>query len=91
MNFVAWEHQRKSAKGAMASGLGGWSGSDDEESLKPCSAASFRSNFFDTAGNTRRAKRALLGEIVAQTRTRKLYTATKITPKNYWASRRYSS
>ncbi len=72
-------------------GMGGWSGSDDEESLKSLQrAVDLGCNFFDTAwvyGEGRSER--LLGEIVRANKDKKLYTATKIPPKNLqWPSRR---
>jgi aryl-alcohol dehydrogenase-like predicted oxidoreductase len=72
-------------------GIGGWTGSDDEESRHSLQRA-FDSgcNFFDTAwayGNGR--SEALLGELVRDNPQKKLYTASKIPPKNrQWPSRR---
>jgi aryl-alcohol dehydrogenase-like predicted oxidoreductase len=72
-------------------GMGGWSGSDDEESLKSLQrAVDLGCNFFDTAwayGEGRSER--LLGQIVRANKAKKLYTATKIPPKNLqWPSRR---
>jgi aryl-alcohol dehydrogenase-like predicted oxidoreductase len=65
-------------------GMGGWSGSDDEESLVSLQrAVDLGCNFFDTAlvyGNGRSEN--LLGKLVRANPERKLYTATKIPPKN---------
>lgn len=65
-------------------GMGGWSGSDDEESLRSLQlAADLGCNFFDTAyvyGEGR--SEALLGKLVRANPDKKLYTATKIPPKN---------
>lgn len=72
-------------------GMAGWTGSDDEESLESLQRAmDLGCNFFDTAwaygdGHSE----ALLGKIVRANPGRKLYTATKIPPKNLqWPSRR---
>lgn len=72
-------------------GMGGWTGSDDEESLKSLQlAVDLGCNFFDTAraygeGHSER----LLGQLVRANPDKKLYTATKIPPKNRkWPSRR---
>ncbi len=72
-------------------GMGDWTGSDDEESL--CSlqrSVDLGCNFFDTAwayGEGRSER--LLGKLVRANPDRKLYTATKIPPKNFqWPSRR---
>lgn len=72
-------------------GMGGWSGSDDDESLAALQRAVDRGcNFFDTAwayGEGRSER--LLGQIVRANPDKKLYTATKIPPKNLeWPSRR---
>ena len=72
-------------------GMAGWTGSDNEESLQSLQqAVDLGCNFFDTAwayGNGR--SEALLGEIVRANPQNKLYTASKIPPKNRrWPSRR---
>lgn len=65
-------------------GMGGWSGSDDQESLKSLQrAVDLGCNFFDTAyvyGDGRSEN--LLGQLVKANPDKKLYTATKIPPKN---------
>ncbi len=65
-------------------GMGGWTGSDDEESLAALQrAVDLGCNFFDTAfvyGNGRSEN--LLGLLVRANPDKKLYTATKIPPKN---------
>src|SRR5947208_12106923 len=68
-----------------------WTGSSDEESLRSLQrAVDLVCNFFDTAwayGEGR--SEALLGELVRANPQKKLYTATKIPPKNSaWPSRR---
>ena len=72
-------------------GMGGWTESDDAESM----AALHRSvelgcNFFDTAwGYGAGHSEGLLGQLVRAYPDKKLYTATKIPPKNFkWPSRR---
>ncbi len=72
-------------------GMGGWTESDDAQSM----AALHRSvelgcNFFDTAwGYGAGHSEGLLGQLVRAYPDRKLYTATKIPPKNFkWPSRR---
>jgi aryl-alcohol dehydrogenase-like predicted oxidoreductase len=75
-------------------GMGGWTGSDDEESLSSLQRAiDLGCNFFDTAwvyGHGHSEK--LLGEVIRANKEKKLYTATKIPPKNrQWPSRRGSS
>src|SRR5437870_1902024 len=72
-------------------GMGSWSGSDDEESLRSLQrAVDLGCNFFDTAwayGDGR--SEGLLGQLVRANPQKKLYTATKIPPKNKtWPSRR---
>ena len=72
-------------------GMGGWTGSNDEESLASLQrAVDLGGNFFDTAwayGEGR--SEALLGELIRANPQKKLYTATKIPPKNsVWPSRR---
>jgi aryl-alcohol dehydrogenase-like predicted oxidoreductase len=71
-------------------GMGGWSGSDDKESLNSLQrAVDLGCNFFDTAwayGEGR--SEALLGRLVRANPGVKLYTASKIPPKNrQWPSR----
>jgi aryl-alcohol dehydrogenase-like predicted oxidoreductase len=72
-------------------GMGGWTGSDDAESLASLQrAVELGCNFFDTAwaygdGHSER----LLARLLRQNPEVKLYTATKILPKNLrWPSRR---
>ncbi|HEV8593122.1 MAG TPA: aldo/keto reductase [Pyrinomonadaceae bacterium] len=65
-------------------GMGGWTGSNDEESLASLQrAVDLGCNFFDTAfvyGNGRSEN--LLGQIVRSSPSNELYTATKVPPKN---------
>lgn len=65
-------------------GMGGWSGSNDDESLQSLQhAVNLGCNFFDTAyvyGNGRSEN--LLGQIIRANPDKKIYTATKIPPKN---------
>jgi aryl-alcohol dehydrogenase-like predicted oxidoreductase len=75
-------------------GMGGWTGSDDDESLAALQrAVDLGCNFFDTAwayGEGHSEK--LLGQIVRANSAKKIYTATKIPPKNLkWPSRRGST
>jgi aryl-alcohol dehydrogenase-like predicted oxidoreductase len=70
-------------------GMGGWTGSDDEESLQSLRrSVELGCNFFDTAwaygaGHSEQ----LLGQLVRAYPDRKLYVATKIPPKNFkWPS-----
>jgi len=72
-------------------GMGGWTGSDDQESLESLQRAVDQGcNFFDTAwGYGEGRSESLLGELVRANKDRKLYTATKIPPKNFkWPSKR---
>ena len=71
-------------------GMGGWSGSDDEESLRSLHrAVELGCNFFDTAwayGEGRSER--LLGQLVRAHPDKRLYVATKIPPKNRkWPAR----
>lgn len=65
-------------------GMAAWSGSDDEESLASLQrAVDLGCNFFDTAwvyGNGH--SEHLLGELIRANSGKKLYTATKVPPKN---------
>ena len=65
-------------------GMGGWTGSDDEESLRALDRAiALGCTFFDTAwvyGNGRSEK--LLGEALRVHHDARLIAATKIPPKN---------
>jgi aryl-alcohol dehydrogenase-like predicted oxidoreductase len=65
-------------------GMGGWTGSDDAESLSALDRAiELGCNFFDTAhayGDGHSEK--LLGETLRRHRARRLYVATKVPPKN---------
>ena len=72
-------------------GMGSWSGSDDEESLRALQhAVDLGCNFFDTAwGYGAGRSESLLGQLVRANPERRLYTATKMPPKNFqWPSRR---
>lgn len=72
-------------------GMAGWSGSDDEESMESLQmAVNNGCNFFDTAwGYGAGRSEALLGSLVKANSDKKLYTATKVPPKNFkWPSRR---
>ena len=71
-------------------GMGGWTGSDDKQSLASLQlAVDLGCNFFDTAwaygdGHSE----SLLGRLV-RANAEKIYTATKVPPKNQkWPSRR---
>ena len=72
-------------------GMGGWSGSDDEESLRSLQrAVELGVNFFDTAwGYGEGHSEGLLGQLVRANPDKRLYTASKIPPRNFqWPSRR---
>ena len=72
-------------------GMAGWTGSDDGESLQSLQlAVDMGCNFFDTAWGYGKGKsESLLGELLRANKDKKLYTATKIPPKNFkWPSRR---
>ncbi|MFS4457426.1 aldo/keto reductase [Maribacter sp. 2304DJ31-5] len=72
-------------------GMGGWTESDDQQSLKSLQKAiDLGCNFFDTAwGYGEGHSEELLGEIVRANPGKKLYTATKMPPKNFqWPSKR---
>ena len=71
-------------------GIAGWSGSDDNESMESLRrAVELGCNFFDTAwayGSGHSEK--LLGQLVRAYPNKKLYTASKIPPKNQkWPSK----
>ena len=71
-------------------GMAGWTGSDDEESRRSLDrAVALGCNFFDTAwayGEGRSEQ--LLGELLKRHPDKRLYTATKIPPKNRkWPAR----
>lgn len=72
-------------------GMAGWTGSEDEQSLEGLQrSVDLGCTFFDTAwayGDGR--SEALLGRLVRANPGKRLYTATKIPPKNrIWPSRR---
>jgi aryl-alcohol dehydrogenase-like predicted oxidoreductase len=72
-------------------GAGGWTGGDPEEVWRALErAVALGCNFFDTAWAYGEGKsEALLGRLVRAHRDKRLYTATKIPPKNLrWPSRR---
>src|SRR5262245_29185328 len=69
---------------------GGWTGGNDEESMRSLEkAVQLGCNFFDTAwvygdGHSER----LLGKLLANHKEKQLYAATKIPPKNgQWPAR----
>jgi hypothetical protein len=65
-------------------GMGSWSNSDDNESLGSLQAAvELGCNFFDTAyAYGEGHSESLLGQVVRSNQTERLYTATKVPPKN---------
>ena len=72
-------------------GMAGWTGSDDDESMTSLQrSVDLGVNFFDTAwGYGEGHSEALLGRLIKQNPDKKLYTATKMPPKNFiWPSRR---
>jgi aryl-alcohol dehydrogenase-like predicted oxidoreductase len=72
-------------------GMGGWTGSEEEESKRSLQrAVDLGCNFFDTAWAYGAGKsEGLLGDLVRENPGKKLYTATKIPPKNFkWPSKR---
>jgi aryl-alcohol dehydrogenase-like predicted oxidoreductase len=66
-------------------GLAGWTGSDDEESMRSLHrAVELGCNFFDTAwGYGNGHSEELLGQLVRAHPDKKLYVASKIPPKNF--------
>lgn len=73
-------------------GMAGWTGSDDDQSQRALQhAVDLGCNFFDTAWAYGDGKsEALLGELVRAHPQAKLYTATKVPPKNLkWPSQRH--
>lgn len=66
-------------------GMGGWTGSDDDQSRAALQrAVDLGCNFFDTAwayGSGHSEK--LLGELVRANKDKRLYTASKVPPKNF--------
>jgi aryl-alcohol dehydrogenase-like predicted oxidoreductase len=72
-------------------GMGEWTGSDDEQSLRSLQrSVELGCNFFDTAWAYGEGHSEwLLGRLVRANPDKKLYTATKVPPKNRaWPSRR---
>lgn len=72
-------------------GMGGWTGSEDEESRRSLQhSVDLGCNFFDTAWAYGAGKsEGLLGDLVRANPGKKLYTATKIPPRNFkWPSKR---
>ena len=72
-------------------GMGGWTGSDDQQSLQSLQrAVDLGCTFFDTAwGYGEGHSEGLLGQLVRANPDVRLYTATKVPPKNFtWPSQR---
>jgi len=72
-------------------GMGGWTGSDDEQSLHSLQrSVDLGCNFYDTAWGYGEGKSEnLLGQLIRSNSDKKIYTATKIPPKNFiWPSQR---
>lgn len=72
-------------------GMGGWTGSNDEESMHSLqTAVNLGCNFFDTAwGYGAGHSEGLLGQLVRNNPGTRLFTATKLPPKNFmWPSKR---
>ncbi len=72
-------------------GMAGWTGSDDEESFSSLQVSvDLGCTFFDTAWGYGAGKsESLLGQLIRANKGKKLYTATKMPPKNFkWPSRR---
>jgi aryl-alcohol dehydrogenase-like predicted oxidoreductase len=65
-------------------GMGGWSGSDDGQSLEALQlSVDLGCNLFDTAWAYGEGKSdGLLGETIARNKGKRLYAASKIPPKN---------
>jgi len=65
-------------------GMGGWSGSDDRQSLEALQlAVDLGCNFFDSAWGYGEGKSdSLLGQTIAKNAGKRLYAASKIPPKN---------
>jgi len=75
-------------------GMGGWTESDDNQSAKSLDLAIERGvNFFDTAwGYGEGHSEKLLGELVKRHPNKKIYTASKLPPKNFkWPATKYYS
>lgn len=72
-------------------GLAGWTGSDDHETDRSLDISVEQGcNFFDTAwGYGEGRSEQILGKLLKKYASKRLYTATKIPPKNFtWPSRR---
>jgi aryl-alcohol dehydrogenase-like predicted oxidoreductase len=75
-------------------GMAGWTGSDDAQSLHSLQrAVDLGCNFFDTAwGYGEGHSERLLGTLLRQNPDRRLFSASKIPPRNFeWPSRRGST
>lgn len=72
-------------------GMAGWTGSEDDESLKSMQyAVDSGCNFFDTAwGYGDGRSESMLGQLVRANKDKKIYTATKMPPKNFkWPAKK---
>jgi len=72
-------------------GMAGWTGSDDDESYRALQlAVDLGCTFFDTAWGYGSGKSEnMLGNLVRANKEKKLFTATKMPPKNFkWPARR---
>lgn len=72
-------------------GMAGWTGSDDEESFNALQlAVDLGCTFFDTAWGYGSGKsESMLGQLVRANGGKRLFTATKMPPKNFmWPARR---
>lgn len=72
-------------------GLASWSGADQEEVMESLQlAVDMGCNFFDTAWGYGAGKsEGILGQLIRANKGKRLYTATKMPPKNWkWPSRR---
>jgi aryl-alcohol dehydrogenase-like predicted oxidoreductase len=71
-------------------GMAGWTGSDDDETNRSLDlAVEMGCNFFDTAwGYGAGASEKILGNLIKKNSAKKLYSASKIPPKNFkWPSK----
>ncbi len=72
-------------------GMGGWTGSNDDESMDSLQlAVDMGCNFFDTAWAYGQGKsEKLLGNLIKANKDKRIFTASKIPPKNFkWPGRR---
>jgi len=71
-------------------GMAGWTGNDDDETNRSLDlAVEMGCNFFDTAwGYGAGASEKILGNLIKKNSSKKLYSASKIPPKNFkWPSK----